>query len=280
MWNLRETTSVKPWWNLPRNLVTAQDGSVPENQRESKSNSAPKPLLWLKTPKLLLLGKKHQNSQGSATKTMWINNLTKHHPFSPGASVFSQGALMIPKMAPRPSLLLLPLPPPPGCPARWHKKRGKTTTTMLFPYKAWVKPPWFQSWFSAAKSTTTSIYGCHVRTTPAAIPESSSYVCIVCMARPQDLGIEIEQKVWIWTNLVREVVVETGFYATLQASMSCARLATVLHPNSTDSSKCRSHCSKHHNLDARSRPISKTRHWEKKIENLSTWICSHLQVPN
>ena len=43
MWNLRETTSVKPWWNLPRNLVTEQDqdGSVPENQRESKSNSAP-----------------------------------------------------------------------------------------------------------------------------------------------------------------------------------------------------------------------------------------------
>ncbi len=56
----RETcaTSVKPWWNLPRNLLAAQDGSAPENHRESESNSAPKPLLWLKTPKLLLLGKR------------------------------------------------------------------------------------------------------------------------------------------------------------------------------------------------------------------------------
>ena len=40
-----------------RNLLAAQDGSAPENRRESESDSAPKPLLWLKTPKLLLLGK-------------------------------------------------------------------------------------------------------------------------------------------------------------------------------------------------------------------------------
>ena len=45
-------TLVEPWWNLPRNLLAAQ-----ENHRESESNSAPKPLLWLKTPKILLLGK-------------------------------------------------------------------------------------------------------------------------------------------------------------------------------------------------------------------------------
>ena len=56
-WNLGGT-SVQPWWNLPRNLWAAQDGSAPENHRESESNSAPKPLLWLKTPKLLLLGNK------------------------------------------------------------------------------------------------------------------------------------------------------------------------------------------------------------------------------
>ena len=46
-----------PWWNLPQNLLAAQDGSASENHRESESNSAPKPLLWLKTPKLWLLGK-------------------------------------------------------------------------------------------------------------------------------------------------------------------------------------------------------------------------------
>ena len=56
-WNLGETL-VEPWRNLPQNLLAAQDGSAPENHRESESNSAPKPLLWLKTPKLLLLGKK------------------------------------------------------------------------------------------------------------------------------------------------------------------------------------------------------------------------------
>ena len=50
---------VKPWWNLPQKLLAAQDRSAPEKQRESESNSAPKPLLWLKTPKLLLLGKKN-----------------------------------------------------------------------------------------------------------------------------------------------------------------------------------------------------------------------------
>ena len=54
-WNLGETV-LEPWWNLPRNLLSAQDGSAPETHRESKSNSALKPLLWLKTPKLLLLG--------------------------------------------------------------------------------------------------------------------------------------------------------------------------------------------------------------------------------
>ena len=41
----------------PRNLLAAQHGSAPENHRESESNSATKPLLWLKTPKQLLLGK-------------------------------------------------------------------------------------------------------------------------------------------------------------------------------------------------------------------------------
>ena len=52
-------TSLKKWWgHLPQNLLAAQDGSAPENHRESESNSAPKPLLWLKTPKLLLLGQK------------------------------------------------------------------------------------------------------------------------------------------------------------------------------------------------------------------------------
>ena len=55
-------TSAKPGWNLPRNLLAAQDGSAPENHTESKSNSAPRPLLWLKTPKLLLLGKNYQLS--------------------------------------------------------------------------------------------------------------------------------------------------------------------------------------------------------------------------
>ena len=43
--------------HLPWNLLAAQDGSNPENQRDSESTPAPKPLLWLKTPKLLLLGK-------------------------------------------------------------------------------------------------------------------------------------------------------------------------------------------------------------------------------
>ena len=56
-WNLGGALA-EPWWNLPRKLLAAQDGSAPENHRESESNSAPKPLLWLKTPKLLLLGKK------------------------------------------------------------------------------------------------------------------------------------------------------------------------------------------------------------------------------
>jgi len=39
-------TLVKPWWNL----LAAQGGSA-------EGNSAPKPLLSLKTPKLVLLGK-------------------------------------------------------------------------------------------------------------------------------------------------------------------------------------------------------------------------------
>ncbi len=87
-------TLVKPWWNLgetlvkaccnlPQNLLAAQDGfapedqrhhetgaslvehgrPAPENRRESESDSAPKPLLWLKTPKLLLLGKNYLNSR-------------------------------------------------------------------------------------------------------------------------------------------------------------------------------------------------------------------------
>ena len=48
------------WWNLGaepwRNLLAAQDGFAPENHREPESKSAPKPSLWLKTPKLVLLG--------------------------------------------------------------------------------------------------------------------------------------------------------------------------------------------------------------------------------
>ncbi len=55
-WNLAGKL-VEPWWNLPRNLLAAQGGSAPENHRESESNSALKPALWLKTPKLLLLWK-------------------------------------------------------------------------------------------------------------------------------------------------------------------------------------------------------------------------------
>ena len=86
----------KKRWNLPQNFLAAQDGSAPEDQRhhetcatlvepvepfgsqdgpapenhrESESNSAPKPLLSLKTPKLLLLErgtgkkKKHRDTQ-------------------------------------------------------------------------------------------------------------------------------------------------------------------------------------------------------------------------
>ena len=30
-------TSVQPWWNLPRNLLAAQDGSAPENQRHHET---------------------------------------------------------------------------------------------------------------------------------------------------------------------------------------------------------------------------------------------------
>ena len=36
LWNLGET-SVQPWWNLPRNLLAAQDGSAPENQRHHET---------------------------------------------------------------------------------------------------------------------------------------------------------------------------------------------------------------------------------------------------
>ena len=102
----RDTTKfAQPWWNLPQNLLAAQDGSAPEDQRhhetcatlakpwrnlggtfrgtlaaqdgygpenhrESEGNSAPKPLLWLKTPKLLLLGKNQQRAQN------WLENDT------------------------------------------------------------------------------------------------------------------------------------------------------------------------------------------------------------
>ena len=63
-WNLGGTL-VHPWWNLGETLVepSAEPSGGPrricprEAERESESNSAPKPLLWLKTPKLLLLGK-------------------------------------------------------------------------------------------------------------------------------------------------------------------------------------------------------------------------------
>ena len=60
-WNL-DRTLVEPWSNLPQNLLAAQHGSAPENQGEPESNSAPKPLLWLK---LLLLGNKNLSNQHS-----------------------------------------------------------------------------------------------------------------------------------------------------------------------------------------------------------------------
>ncbi len=47
-------------WNLPRKLLAAQDRSAPENHRESESNSALKPWLWLKTPKLLMGNKNRE----------------------------------------------------------------------------------------------------------------------------------------------------------------------------------------------------------------------------
>ena len=52
-WNLGGTlvklgkTWVEPWWDLPENLLAAQDRSAPENHRESESNSAPKPLITM-----------------------------------------------------------------------------------------------------------------------------------------------------------------------------------------------------------------------------------------
>ena len=63
-----ETSLKKSWGNLLQNLLAAKDGSAPkdqrhhdgsapQNHREYESNSAPEPLLWLKTPKLLLFGK-------------------------------------------------------------------------------------------------------------------------------------------------------------------------------------------------------------------------------
>ena len=49
----RDTTKLgEPWWNLGESLAEPW-----WNDRESESYSAPKPLLWLKTPNLLLLGK-------------------------------------------------------------------------------------------------------------------------------------------------------------------------------------------------------------------------------
>ena len=60
-----------PWCNLPQNLLAAQYGSAPENHRKSESNSAPKPLLWLKTPKLLLLMRKNALQYG------WMKKLVR-----------------------------------------------------------------------------------------------------------------------------------------------------------------------------------------------------------
>ena len=65
----RDTTKLdEPWCGTFRGtLWAAQNGSAPENHRESESDSAPKPCLRLKTPKLLLLGNDHDGS------TKWPN---------------------------------------------------------------------------------------------------------------------------------------------------------------------------------------------------------------
>ena len=221
---------------------------------------------------------------------MGINNLTKHHPFSPGCIRFQLRSTDDSKDGTKTIVVAVATA---TATTTWMPQQNDTTTKKknydVVSHKAWVRRVNCASFIRSIANgfLLPKHHHLDLRMACQDTPGSNSWVesCVCCfacsptVARPQDLGIEIEQKVWIWTNPVREVV-ETGFYATLQASMSCARLAMVLHPNSTDSSKCRSHCSKHRNLDARSRPISKTRHWEKKIENLSTWICSHLQVPN
>ena len=128
--------------------------------------------------------------------------------------------------------------------SRWHKDsrmRKKNYDAVQFPQslgepgQLWFIYQVMGQWFSSMlpKHCCLDLVWMLCQDTPG----SNSWVesCVCCFAysltvpRPQDLGTEIEQKVWIWTNPVREVV-QTGFYATLHASMSCARLATVLHP--------------------------------------------------
>jgi len=53
-------TLLKPWWNLPRKLLAEQDGSAPENSRESESNFAPKPLA--EDPKAIAVGESTANA--------------------------------------------------------------------------------------------------------------------------------------------------------------------------------------------------------------------------
>ena len=61
-WNLGGML-VDPWRNLPRNLLAARDGfALPENHKESESNSAPKPLLWLR-PQTIAVGEKQTRIQ-------------------------------------------------------------------------------------------------------------------------------------------------------------------------------------------------------------------------
>ena len=60
-WNLGGTL-VKPWWNLGEepwwNLLAAQDGSAPENHRESESYSAPETFTMAEDPKAIAVGEK------------------------------------------------------------------------------------------------------------------------------------------------------------------------------------------------------------------------------
>ena len=54
----RDTTKLgEPWWNLPRNLLAAQDGSAPENHRVQKL-FCPETLPMAENPKAIAVGEK------------------------------------------------------------------------------------------------------------------------------------------------------------------------------------------------------------------------------